>query len=50
MSMRGHCEGRGARVLVDAVRHEATHRVLLIDLVLTVSLWVLAVVLRPWRD
>ena len=50
LSMRGHWEGRGARVLVDAIRYEPTHLVLLIDLLLTVSLWFLAVVLRPWRD
>ncbi len=50
VSMKGHWEGRGARVLVDAIRYQPTHVVLLFDLVLTVSLWILAVVLRPWRD
>ena len=49
LSMRGHWEGRGARVLVDALRYEPTHLVLLIDLVFTVALWSLAVALRPWR-
>lgn len=49
LSLRGHWEGRGARVLVDAIRHEPTHLVLLVDLALTVSLWMLTVVLRPWR-
>ena len=49
LSMYGHWEGRGARVLVDAIRYKPTHLVLLIDLVLTASLWILAVILRPWR-
>lgn len=49
LSMQAHWEGRGARVLIDAIRHEPSHLVLLVDLVLTVSLWMLATVLRPWR-
>ena len=49
LSMYGHWEGRGARVLVDAIRYRPTHLLLLIDLVLTVSLWILAVLLHPWR-
>ena len=49
ISMLGYWEGRGARVVIDAIRHEPTHLVLLIDLVLTISLWILAVALRPWR-
>ena len=49
LSMYGHWEGRGARILVDAIRYKPTHLVLLIDLVLTASLWILAVILRPWR-
>ncbi len=50
LSFLGQWEGRGARVIVDAIRYTPSHFVLLADLVLTVLLGLLSVVLRPWRD
>ena len=50
LSFLGHWEGRGARVIVDAIRHTPSHLVLIIDLVLTALLCLLSVTLRPWRD